>query len=78
MAIGDGVVITGNVVTDPAHRRKGYAAAMVRTGLAWAGRAGATLAALNVAADNPGAQALYRSLGYTRQYDYCYLTPRPA
>jgi len=75
MAIGDGVVITGNVVTAPAERRKGYAVAMMRTGLAWARAAGARLAALNVAADNPGAQALYRGLGYSRQYDYTYRVP---
>lgn len=75
MVIGDGIVITGNVVTDPAHRRKGYGAAMMRTGLAWARSAGATIAALNVAADNPAGHALYHSLGYTRQYDYTYRIP---
>lgn len=75
MAIGDGVVLTGNVVTAPAERRKGYAAAMMRTGLAWAKAAGARFAALNVAADNPGAQALYRGLGYSRHYDYTYRVP---
>ena len=75
MVIGDGIVITGNVITDPAQRRKGYGAAMMHTGLAWAKSAGAAIAALNVAADNPGAQALYRSLGYRRQYDYSYRVP---
>jgi ribosomal protein S18 acetylase RimI-like enzyme len=72
MVIGDGVVVTGNVVTAPGERRKGHAAAMMRAGLAWARAAGARLAALNVAADNPGAQALYRGLGYSRRYDYSY------
>jgi ribosomal protein S18 acetylase RimI-like enzyme len=48
---------------------------MMRTGLAWAKSAGANLAALNVAADNPAAQALYAGLGYARQYDYAYRTP---
>ena len=75
MAIGDGVVITGNVITDTRQRRRGYGAAMMRTGLAWAKSAGATLAALNVAADNAAGQALYTSLGYSRQYDYTYRTP---
>jgi GNAT superfamily N-acetyltransferase len=78
MAIGDGIVITGNVITDQRQRRKGYGAAMMRTGLAWAKSAGATLAALNVAADNPAGQALYTSLGYTRQYDYIYRIPAAA
>ena len=78
MAIADGIVITGNVITDPAHRRQGLAAAMMRTGLAWAKASGATVAALNVQADNPAAQALYASLGYTHQYDYTYRIPGQA
>lgn len=72
MAIADGIVVTGNVVTAAAQRRKGYGAAMMATGHAWAHAAGATIAALNVQADNAGAQALYRGLGYTHQYDYHY------
>jgi ribosomal protein S18 acetylase RimI-like enzyme len=78
MVIADGIVVTGNVVTDPAQRRKGHAAGMMRTGLAWAKSAGATIAALNVAADNAAAQALYRGLGYRHRYDYFYRTPRAA
>lgn len=78
MVIGDGIVITGNVITDTTQRRKGHAAAMMRTGLAWAHSAGATIAALNVAADNPAAQALYRGLGYRHQYDYTYRIPSAA
>ena len=75
MAIADGIVVTGNVVTDPRQRRQGHAAAMMRTGHAWAHAAGARIAALNVQADNPAAQALYQSLGYTHQYDYHYRLP---
>jgi N-acetylglutamate synthase len=75
MVIGDGVVITGNVITDPKQRRRGYGAAMMRTGLAWAKGAGATLAALNVAAENAAGQALYTGLGYAHQYDYTYRIP---
>jgi GNAT superfamily N-acetyltransferase len=78
MAVADGIVITGNVVTDKTQRRKGYAAAMMRTGLAWAHGVGARVAALNVAADNTGGQALYRSLGYAHRYDYRYRVPKPA
>ncbi len=78
MVVADGIVITGNVITDTSQRRKGYAAAMMRTGLAWAKSAGATIAALNVAADNPAAQALYRGLGYRHQYDYTYRIPGAA
>ena len=75
MVVADGIVITGLVFTDPAQRRKGYGAAMMRTGHAWAHAEGARVAALNVAADNPEGQALYRSLGYARQYDYEYRYP---
>lgn len=75
MAIAEGIVITGNVITDPARRRQGLAAAMMRSGLAWAYEAGATVAALNVEADNAPAKALYQGLGYTHQYDYAYRVP---
>ncbi len=75
MAVADGVVITGNVVTDPARRRQGLAAAMMRSGLAWARREGARVAALNVQADNAAAIGLYSGLGYARQYDYSYRVP---
>ncbi len=72
MAIADGMVITGNVVTATSERRQGHAGAVMRTGLAWAIAAGARIAALNVQADNGAALALYGSLGYARRYDYSY------
>lgn len=75
MAISNGIVITGNVITDPGRRRQGLAGAMMRTGLNWAHQKGATIAALNVQADNPAAQALYSGLGFAHQYDYHYRIP---
>lgn len=75
LAIADGIAIAGNVVTAAAERRKGHAAALMRTGLAWAKAAGARVAALNVVAGNAPALALYESLGYRRQYDYVYRVP---
>jgi ribosomal protein S18 acetylase RimI-like enzyme len=75
MAIADGIVVTGNVITDRSRRRQGLGAAMMRTGLAWAKAQGATLAALNVQADNTAAMALYSGLGYRHQYDYTYRIP---
>ncbi len=77
-AIADGIVLTGNVITSPAHRRQGLGAAMMRTIHAWAHANGAGIAALNVQADNPAGKALYASLGYTHQYDYVYRIPRDA
>ncbi len=78
MAIADGVVITGNVVTDPSRRRQGLGSAMMRSGLAWARREGARYAALNVQADNEAGKALYAGLGYEHQYDYIYRIPGEA
>lgn len=75
MAISRGIVITGNVITDPARRRQGLAGAMMRTGLSWAHEKGATIAALNVQTDNEAAKALYGGLGYVHQYDYSYRIP---
>ncbi len=75
MAVADGIVITGNVVTDPTRRRQGLARAMMQSGLAWARGQGARYAALNVQADNEPAKALYSGLGYAHQYDYSYRIP---
>jgi N-acetylglutamate synthase len=75
MDVADGVVFAGNVVTAAAERGKGYGKAMMRTGLAWAYSVGARIAALNVLAGNGPALALYGSLGYRHQYDYCYRSP---
>ena len=75
MSVAEGIVITGNVVTDATRRRQGFGAAMMRTGLAWAHAEGATVAALNVAANNAAGQALYSSLGYAEQYEYHYQRP---
>lgn len=75
MAIANGIVIAGNVISVPTRRRQGLAGAMMRTGLHWAHEKGATIAALNVQADNTAAKALYAGLGYIRQYDYSYRIP---
>lgn len=75
MTIADGIAFASSVITDRTRRRQGLGAAMMRTGLAWARAQGATIAALNVQADNPAGQALYASLGYRHQYDYTYRVP---
>lgn len=78
MAVADGILVTGNVATDPGRRRQGLGTALMRSGLAWAKTSGARIAALNVQADNAPAIALYSSLGYARQFDYSYRIPRAA
>jgi ribosomal protein S18 acetylase RimI-like enzyme len=70
--VADGVAVTGNVGTDAAQRGRGFATAMMRTGLAWAKAQGAATAALNVVADNVAARALYAGLGYRFVFDYVY------
>jgi GNAT superfamily N-acetyltransferase len=75
MGIADGIAVAGNVITARAERGRGYGKALMRSALAWAKRAGASFAALNVAADNPPALALYGSLGYAVVYDYHYARP---
>ena len=48
----------------PTHRRRGAARALLTAGLGLATQAGAQAAFLEVAADNPGAIALYRAAGF--------------
>jgi ribosomal protein S18 acetylase RimI-like enzyme len=75
VAIANGIAMVGNVVTDPATRRRGNGRAIIQVGLSWAFRSGARVAALNVGADNAAAKTLYAGLGFTHQYDYGYLVP---
>jgi GNAT superfamily N-acetyltransferase len=75
MAIADGIVVAGNVITDSTRRRQGLGKAMMNSGFAWARREGAHAAAVNVEAGNTAALALYSGLGYAHQYDYHYRIP---
>jgi len=61
-----------DIVTDPAHRRKGYAARLVRGVLANAGEQGATGGYLQVISKTAPAVALYESLGFAESYRYGY------
>ena len=54
------------------HRRRGFADAVVRGILAWAGQNGASHAFLQVEPENQGAIALYGRLGFVRGYGYHY------
>jgi len=59
---GEAEVLT--LAVEPEHRRRGVARDLLRAGLAQAAHAGAEEAFLEVAADNPGALALYRAEGF--------------
>lgn len=61
-----------DIVTDPAHRRKGYAARLTRGMLAHALEQGSTRAYLQVISKNAPAIALYQSLGFSESYRYGY------
>jgi N-acetylglutamate synthase len=61
-----------DVVTSPQHRQRGYATALLSQIFAWAQRAGATHAALQVQGDNSAGRALYARLGFQAVYRYWY------
>ena len=61
-----------DIVTDPAHRRKGHGARLVRGMIAQAASQGAATVYLQVVMTNEPAIALYRSLGFTEAYRYTY------
>jgi GNAT superfamily N-acetyltransferase len=61
-----------DIVTGPAHRRKGYAARLIRGMLEIAVEQGATDGYLQVISKNAPAIALYESLGFAESYRYSY------
>jgi N-acetylglutamate synthase len=61
-----------DVVTDPQYRQQGYAVALLSQIFAWAGRAGATNAALQVQGDNTAARTGHARLGFQQVYSYWY------
>jgi ribosomal protein S18 acetylase RimI-like enzyme len=75
MMVANGILYTGNVVTSPDYRRQGMAQRMLETGMGWARQSGARRAAINVAAENAHAIALYEKLGYVPHYEYHYRSP---
>jgi ribosomal protein S18 acetylase RimI-like enzyme len=58
------------IAVDPARRRRGLGATIVRALCGWAHARGAREAYLEVERRNAPAVALYRSLGFTVAYDY--------
>lgn len=73
--VEDGAAGLFDIVIDPAHRRQGHGAALVRGLLQWSRDAGARWAYLQVRAQNPAALALYEGLGFKLLYRYHYRVP---
>jgi RimJ/RimL family protein N-acetyltransferase len=72
-AASDGWLCLEAVATDPDWRGQGLAGEAVSALMAWGGGQGARAVGLQVQADNPSAQALYRRLGVARElYRYHY------
>lgn len=61
-----------NIITDPALRGRGYGGGLVQGLLGWAQNQGATVAYLQVLADNDPAKRLYDKLGFEELYRYWY------
>lgn len=71
-AIVENAIVLGDVFTDPAYRRHGYAAQVIRTALSFGKRSGAKEAVLAVETMNAPAKALYASLGFRREFYFWY------
>lgn len=69
---GDGLTGVFCMATAPAHRCRGYAAAILRAGAAWALTHGARTLYLQVEADNDPARRLYEAAGFTHSHSYHY------
>jgi N-acetylglutamate synthase len=63
-----------DVISDPEQRRRGHAARLTETMLAWAAARGAERSYLQVESTNAPALALYDRLGFTESYRYWYRT----
>lgn len=68
----DDLVGLFDVVTAPSARRRGHARELVSSLLAWAQSQGATVAYLQMVADNHPARGLYQALGFEVLYRYWY------
>jgi GNAT superfamily N-acetyltransferase len=68
----DGYVGFFDIITHPAHRRQGHAAALMAALLDWARASGAHTAYLQVMLANAPALRLYAGLGFTELYQYWY------
>lgn len=72
----DGHVCFESIATDAKERGRGHAQALMGSLIEWGRGQGASIACLQVEADNPPAIALYRKLGFAHEvYRYHYRRP---
>jgi ribosomal protein S18 acetylase RimI-like enzyme len=74
-AVDDDWLGVHGLVVEPAHRRRGHAAALMAELLEWGAERGATTVWLQVETDNQPALALYGGLGFRVHHTNRYLTP---
>jgi ribosomal protein S18 acetylase RimI-like enzyme len=60
------------MATEPEHRRRGLAEAILRAGAAWSADQGAELLYLQVEAENEAARRLYAKVGFEHSHSYHY------
>ncbi|MEU4623866.1 GNAT family N-acetyltransferase [Actinoplanes sp. NPDC023801] len=60
------------MATDPRHRRRGLAEAILRAGAAWSAERGAELLYLQVEGENAAARQLYAKVGFQHSHSYHY------
>ncbi|OIV36325.1 hypothetical protein BIV57_16920 [Mangrovactinospora gilvigrisea] len=80
LVAGDGRTGVFCMATDPAHRRRGIATAILRAGAAWAQERDAGRLYLQVTEENAPAQRVYARAGFTLSHRYHYrvaTAPRP-
>lgn len=69
-----GIGVFLNVATAQTARRQGLGTRLMASAISWLAENGASEAALQVAADNRAAVALYMSMGFSYRYPYHYRT----
>jgi GNAT superfamily N-acetyltransferase len=70
--VGDGVAGVFCMATEPRHRRRGLAEAILRAGASWSAGRGADLLYLQVEEENEVARTLYAKAGFEHSHSYHY------
>jgi ribosomal protein S18 acetylase RimI-like enzyme len=74
--VDDGIGGVFCMATEPRHRRRGLAEAILRAGAAWSADQGAELLYLQVEEENEAARKLYAKVGFGHSHSYHYRVSR--